>query len=369
MSTIPAVETKEMGGKKRFVGLDILRISLALLVYMFHSQGHFLCNYYYLNNFIEVGAIAMTGFMMLSGFVLYMSNSRREFSKISDVKIFYLKRIISVIPLYYSIAFVHVFIQMLKGEISVSDVAILFPVELFSVQSTYFSLFYKSHNGGTWFISCILICYAVYPYLHFIISKISKRSLLITFLFVSFLLLYAPLVRIYFRLDMVTIYANPFYRLLEFMIGIILARIISTGYCLKNLSMLINPISLLFTVFFMISSISIFRQFYHIIDFMFFNWIALPCFILVILNLALMSFKSIENSKIVTYLSGIAYTFFMCQVLPLWDVSRFFCNLLESNNNVLKILISFTICLLGAILIHEGIEKPASKCLKKKLLK
>ena len=365
MRTSPIVN----GGRKRFVGLDILRISLALLVYMFHSQWHFKCNYYFLNNFVEVGAIAMTGFMMLSGFVLFMSYSQRDFIKLSEVKIFYLKRIISIIPLYYSIASLHVLYQMIGGEISLLDVAILFPVEFFSVQSTYFSLFYYSHNGGTWFISCILICYAVYPYLQFIISKISNRFLIITFILNSGMLLYAPLVRIYFNLDMVTIYANPFYRMLEFIIGIILARIVSTGYRLKLILMLNNSISLVITILFMISSISLFRHFYHINDYMFFNWIALPCFILVILNLAIMSFKSIEHSKLVAYLSSISFTLFLCQVLPLWDASWFFCNLLGSNDNVLKILISFTICLLGAILIHEGIEKPASKYLKKKLLK
>ena len=148
MRTMPVENIAVMGGvKRRFVGLDILRISLALLVYMFHSQIHFKCNYYFLNNFVEVGAIAMTGFMMLSGFVLFMSYSQRDFIKLSEVKIFYLKRIISIIPLYYSIASFHVLYQLIGGKISLLDAAILFPVEFFSVQSTYFSLFRYSHNG------------------------------------------------------------------------------------------------------------------------------------------------------------------------------------------------------------------------------
>ncbi len=85
----------------------------------------------------------MTGFMMLSGFVLFISYSHKDFTKMSEVKTFYLKRVISILPLYYSIALIHVLYQICVGKISLMDVAILFPVELFSVQSTYFSLFLR----------------------------------------------------------------------------------------------------------------------------------------------------------------------------------------------------------------------------------
>lgn len=353
----------------RVIGLDFLRISLAMLIYMFHSQMHFNCSYYFLNDFVRVGAIAMTGFMILSGFVLYISYSKKDFTKISEVKIFYFKRLISIFPLYYSIAFIFFVCQVIRGQTSLLDEAILFPVELFTVQSTYFSLFRYSHNGGTWFISCILICYAVYPYIQFLTTKLSNNSRLIAFVILCGLLLYAPLVRIYFHLDMVTIYANPFYRLLEFMIGVILAQIVCAGTKPRFFSFFINCISLIVAVFFMLFSISVIRHFFHSNDYMLYNWIALPCFIVIILNLALLPYKSIQHHKYVAYLSSIAFTFFLCQVLPLWSASRFVCNILGRDNNFLKIGISFSLCLLGAVLIHEVIEKPASRYLKNKLLK
>ena len=363
------VDPANMAGQKRIIGLDIFRLSLALLIYMFHSQIHFKCSYSYLNDFIKTGAIAMTGFIILSGFVLYISYSQKDFTKIREIRTFYIKRLISILPLYYSIAIFHVAYQTITGKISLADVAILFPVELFSVQSTYFSLFYNSHNYGTWFISCILICYALYPFIQFLISKISNRCRLITLLIICVLLLYAPIVRIYFGLDKLTIYANPFYRLLEFMIGVILAHIVSSGVKSKSLIGLINPFSLIIAVFLMIFSISVFRHFFSINDFMLYNWIALPCFIVIIVNLAFIPFKSIQHSRLINYLSSIAFAFFLCQVLPLWSVSKFVCNCLCSDNNLLKIVISLAICLLGAIIIHEMIEKTASKYLKTKLLK
>ena len=68
------------------------------------------------------------------------------------------------------------------------------------------------------------------------------------------------------------------------------------------------------------------------------------------------------------YLSSISFTFFLCQVLPLWGICRRIVEHLNSTNNGLKIIISFAICFVGAILIHELIEKPSVKILRKKLL-
>ena len=57
----------------RAIGLDLMRISLALLIFAFHSRIHVLqCNYGLLNGFIDMGAIAMTGFFLLSGYALFL---------------------------------------------------------------------------------------------------------------------------------------------------------------------------------------------------------------------------------------------------------------------------------------------------------
>jgi peptidoglycan/LPS O-acetylase OafA/YrhL len=359
-----------MGEKiNRIVGLDLLRIALAILIYMFHSRMYFKCSYYFLNDFVDVGSIAMTGFMMLSGFVLFYTYSRRDFTQISEIRSFYIKRLISILPLYYTIALIHVLDQTISGQISFTDVAVLFPVEFFSVQSTYFSLFSYSHNGGTWFISCILICYAVYPYLQFLTSNISNKSRKRILLLIIVLLLYAPIVRLYFNLDSTSIYTNPFYRLLEFWIGVILAQFVSSGHQAKMSSIIKTPISLIVTVLIMIISISVVRHHYAI-DHLLSTWIALPCFIIIVIILAYTPFKSIQHSSLIKYSSSIAFTFYLCQVLPLWrSATRFVCDSLESDNNLLKVVTSFMFCLVGAVIIHEIIEKPASKYLKKLLLK
>ena len=99
-----------MGGgnseTQRLVGLDFFRIVLALLVFLFHSIVKYDCDYGPLTTFFRMGAIAMTGFMVLSGYVLSKMYNYKNMSVLVEIKKFYLKRIITLFPLYYFIAFI-----------------------------------------------------------------------------------------------------------------------------------------------------------------------------------------------------------------------------------------------------------------------
>ena len=67
-----------------------MRISLALLIFAFHSRIHVLqCDYGLLNGFIDMGAIAMTGFFLLSGYALHLSYGKKDMSDIPSIRKFY----------------------------------------------------------------------------------------------------------------------------------------------------------------------------------------------------------------------------------------------------------------------------------------
>ena len=59
----------------RLIGIDILRILSAFVVFLFHARIHLHCYFGVLTRFVEMGAIFMTAFFMLSGFVLQYTNS------------------------------------------------------------------------------------------------------------------------------------------------------------------------------------------------------------------------------------------------------------------------------------------------------
>lgn len=190
-----------LSGGQRIIGLDYLRISLAVLVFLFHSHSHVLkCDYGVLNGFVSMGAIAMTGFFLLSGYALNLSN--KNFENARDVKKFYIKRLIAILPLYYAYAAINVAINIFRnGTTAAIEELILFPTEFLGIQSVFASLFPYSHNGGSWFISCILICYLLYPLLQIISRNLSNRDRMAIILIFSGILLYSPLVEHYFGLQ------------------------------------------------------------------------------------------------------------------------------------------------------------------------
>ena len=94
-------------GKERLVGLDLFRIGLAILVLVFHSILHIGCNYGILGPFINMGAIAMTAFFMLSGYSLYYVYGDRIWGQ-GELNYFYKKRVIGVMPVYYVVAMLYV---------------------------------------------------------------------------------------------------------------------------------------------------------------------------------------------------------------------------------------------------------------------
>ena len=208
---------------KRLYGLDLFRILLALITFMFHTAIHFNCNYGILQGFIRNGAVAMSGFFILSGYSLYYVYQKQELTKIYNLVYFYKKRILGLFPVYYVSAILYTI--FIAPETPLQKVLLL-PIEALGLQSVYDSLFSVGHNGGTWFISCILICYLIFPLLQIICKQISNRAKLILFSLCCFLLIISPFIKKAF--DLSSIYSNPFFRLLEFIIGVTVASVCTT---------------------------------------------------------------------------------------------------------------------------------------------
>lgn len=341
----------------------MLRVLLALLIFMFHSRIHFQCSYGVLNDFVDMGAIAMTGFMLLSGYVLYLTYHKKDLMQIQDLKVFYTKRLISIIPLYYSIALLSIACGLLTGKTTALTELALFPIETLGLQSVFASLFCYSHNGGTWFISCILICYALFPFVVTVVKQLSLKTQVKAMILMMLVLWYSPFVPHFFHIT--DIYSNPFFRAMEFSMGVILANMATEVKEIESIQM---KIILTVSSVLMLLGVTIAVEVGVAKDFMLYNWVALPCFIAIIYALSHLNFERLQNSKVLSYLSSISFTFFLCQVLPLWAISRRVLTLMDCDDNYVKIGFSFIVCLTGAIVIHEMIEKPSTRYLKQKFI-
>ena len=204
---------------KKLVGLDLFRVYAAFVVFLFHAHTQFKCDYKIFNSFISMGAMFMTAFFVLSGFVLYYVYGGQSFITGKDYAKFYLKRISCILPIYYFQGLLHILVRPNKNLL---DEIKLFPVEILGVQTWYSSLFHFSHNGGSWFISCILFAYFLFPLISQFPRFMSNKGIIVLEIIMGAVLLYSPFVEYFFRTSW--IYDNLLLRCCEFMLGILLCE-------------------------------------------------------------------------------------------------------------------------------------------------
>ncbi len=351
---------------KRACGLDLMRISLAFLIFMFHSRIHVLhCSYGILNPFVDMGAIAMTGFFLLSGYVINLTYGKKDMSSSEELKFFYLKRLISIIPLYFVWAIILIVANVvINGESAAVEEIILFPIEFLGIQSVFSSLFSFSHNGGSWFISCILICYLLFPLLQIITKKISDRNRLVLIFVLSAILLWSPFVQHFFHLQ--SIYSNPFFRTLEFSIGILISQFNTTTNPCKLILFLRKPIVCIISFVSLIVGVTVARMINIQADYMLYTWVALPCFASLMVSLGSYSFRRLQNSKVITYLSKLSFCIFLGQIIYVWYFVKFVLEYVGCEVNIMKIIVSFVLVLCIANVLHYFVEIPSSRYLMQK---
>lgn len=350
--------------KQRIIGLDLLRIFFAILVFAFHSHVHFQCSYGILNRFISMGAIAMTGFFLLSGYSLAFSNSNNDFSDLKKIISFYKKRLISIMPLYM---FVHIVRMFVWNNEPILNRILMFPIQTLGIQSWFSTLFGHAHNGGSWFISCLLVCYFVFPLIHILFSHLNKKLTMVFLLVLVFIMLWSPLVTI--KLQTNSIYDNPFFRCVEFSIGMLLFFFNKQMKDYKIHNILVSWKVIILMVFVLIGGVSLAVYAGLPKNYMLFNWIALPCFAMLILGLCNHSKPRLQSFGLIKYCSGLSFTFFLAQMLALWQVSAWIVDVIGYDNNIVRIVISFIVCFMISFFLHEVVEIRLSKYLQNKLLK
>lgn len=337
---------------------------------MFHSHTHVLkCDYGLFNGFIRMGAIAMTGFFLLSGYAINLSYGIKDMSDNKEIKRFYTKRLISILPLYYTWALIVIVTQIVaKGIPALWEEIILFPIETLGIQSVFSTLFPYSHNGGTWFISCILICYFVFPLIHLLSKQIDDKRRLMMIVILSAILLYSPFVRSYFHLQ--SIYSNPFFRILEFSIGVLVCQMNTKEETkCKIIQFLRKPTICIITIVILLVGVSVAYYIGIPEDYMLYNWVALPCFISLLVSLGYIQFQRLRDSKTIQYLSALSFSIFLSQIIDVWYVVKYAMEYVGCESNIVKILLSATVCFTIANFFHYCVEIPSAKYFKSKFLK
>lgn len=240
----------------------------------------------------------------------------------------------------------------------------LFPIETLCLQTAFHGLFVYAHNSGTWFVSCIVMCYVVFPYALFIIRNISKKNLWIMLSLLVFILLYSPYVQL--KLSLPSLYDNPIFRIMEFLIGIILFFIWERYRMVKFVQILFTRFAIAFELLFLIIGITLLRKVGLPHDFMLHSIIALPTFCFLIFSLTGTK-EILQHNKYLPYMSNLTLPFFLAQLFFV-PLSTRVLLIISCNSNGIKIAVSFIICLLISIMLHELVQKRLKNYLFSKLL-
>lgn len=345
--------------KKHLYMIDIYRIFAVFIVFVFHLNIHFNFQIHIkiIDRFINQGATVMTLFFMLSGFLLYYLHGETNLMIWENFKYFCKKRILKIYPLY--ISFIATFYILFYTKENFNPIIIF--MQIIPLQGFFQKTFSIATNGGTWFISVIFFAYLCFPFLAFILKSIKFNSFILFFL--SYILCnYFVITDLYYTDNLLHLYISPIFRLLEFFIGMITAKIFIETKQKINLNSKFYNFILTLCIFGYLLFVGGLSHSKYLNNVYFCNsYLNYDIGIIILFTLILYFSAIIENSffykiaknKVTQYLSKISYSFYLTQCIVLGYFLKHK-NILSNNYKIFFITI---ICnLILASFMYEFIQ-------------
>lgn len=196
--------------------LQSLRFIFIMLVYM----SHFMYNGIKWSDF--GGECGVSFFFILSGFVLSIAYGEKIDAQAFRFKPYFLKRFAKIYPLHLLTLLV---VLLLESRLHrYPDATTIIPNILLLQSWIPNERFYFGGNSLSWFLSDMLLFYAMFPLLYRVIIRSSRQRLLAVSAIVA--LLYIGIVSVTpSRLVNAILYVSPALRWIDFSIGILVFRL------------------------------------------------------------------------------------------------------------------------------------------------
>lgn len=329
--------------------------------------------------FAAGGSCGVSFFLILSGFVMSAGYGEKVQEERFIYRNYIKKRLIKVYPLHLLCLVVAALMAVAAGQLNFKSAAVLGinAVLLQSwvpIESVYFSF-----NAVSWCLSDLLFFYAIFPLLHRFAARIGfGKSIVLTGMaaVMYFVILYSipedwahPL-----------LYISPLFRLLDFVIGMLLydvyrrmigserivRRLKSIPYLLKSLAEAV-PIVLL----------SVFIIIFPVIPEKFicasFWWIP-SCFLILTFAAASQTggggmFSRLLENKTLVYLGNISFSFYMVHQLGIRILNILFDKTGIGTPWYINLALFAAIILAGSIIVSRYFEKPVVTALNRKLIR
>lgn len=344
--------------------LTVLRFAAAFWILVFHLQGYVPLPDlpWWLGRFFVNGGFAMTIFFVLSGTVLAYGYHQLRATE-TDVVGFYRARFARIYVSYAVIQFLGALVFSPGTDFSSSKIVFINTLSLLGLQAWFPETTTYGVNNGTWSISAEFFFYALFPALLPLVRYLTRRSgaLRVCF-YVSALSGLIGLSDYFFR-DAFLCYMLPVARLPEFILGMIIGLELITPADNRRTSLrLLSAVALAVGVILN----PVLQHGFWIRA----NFYVVPACGWIIYALArwdqTRTVISSQVGKLLLYLGEISYSLFLVQLLPLiffksdrirmghadWLTHPYWCWAGIAA-------VSF----LGAVILHEAIEKPARRAL------
>lgn len=303
--------------KNEISSLTSFRFITAFVIFLFHSQIGFGFTFgiSYLDNFINHGAVFMTGFFVLSGYILCIVYCDTDFKIKTNIFYFYLKRFAKIYPTYIIATIVFFIFITPPISYSMHDIIKIFFNDIFLTQAFFPNMFQLGYNGGSWSISVEAFFYFCFPLIMLIFST-KKYTLLIISIMMSLLIslnIYGDVHSNYTTSNIGFYYSSPIMRLNEFMIGIAFFLLKKDSVFNKLPSICRSSIFISLLIF-IISETRLSSSTYV---YMGAHFILTPLFALLIVNIHNLKSGFFSQNNVLNYLGKISYSFYLWQFIAI----------------------------------------------------
>lgn len=297
---------------REILPLTSLRFVAALYVFIFHMQLHFgLPVTGFLKTFLLQGAVGMSLFFILSGFVLSISYGERP----TSVERFAIRRVARIVPVYALAALVTVpwFIPATAPDTTnpLAQGAFVLFTSLFFLQAWFPSMLGFWNFGASWSLSVEAFFYALFSPLQRVMTRSSGRSLL-AILLVAYVASVLPGLATHLIGEKSNIfYVLPIYRLPEFIVGVAVGTAHNRGFRLPHSKLLFGTTAAL-----LVAGLGSIEPVIYV-DM---NWLAVPCFAMIIVAAAQIPqgrLRSCLTARWLVYSGHASYSFYSLQILIL----------------------------------------------------
>lgn len=358
-----------MKDEREILSLTGLRFVAALYVFIFHIHIRWpLSSHGFVKKFFDQGAVGMSIFFMLSGFVL----AYRYADGRSSLKDYLINRFARIYPIYVVAAVVTLpWLGISMGSSSATDVTkgiaqivLIVFANIFLIQAWFLQFFSYWNNGGSWSISVEAFCYVMLP---FILPKLSGLSIkeIWKVAFVCWILAVLPglSAALFDAASNNVYYSMPIFRLPEFLIGSSVYMAVRLGYKYKRGSSL--QITILFAFFLYLGIAGPKMPLYvgH-------NWITLPVIAFLIFSLSNGTgpIASLLASRLFVWLGKISYSFYSFQVLIILLLISYHDRMIQLSpilsNSLVLAAFSFMALVVIAAFGYYFIEEPVRRLIR-----